>query len=221
MARILFAAGAVVMVAAMPAEKGRDSANLPAEHRHPDPNPSQSAQAPHPIEDIVDAVLTSETMTAMDEAAASMTTAFGEIIDDLGDFMVQRVKDLPDTIKQVSDTVSKAVNDGGEQVVIVVKGVRRRMQNGTAVAGTTVVNTVDKMADAANSSKTVASLQDLHQRMAVSFSRIIGSLFYNMDEIDTAVADGIRRITTASNPHALYEDIHRPSSQQNEVEVVS
>lgn len=54
-------------------------------------------------------------MTAMDEAAASMTSAFGEIIDDLGDFVVQRVKDLPETIKQVSDTVSKAVNEGGEQ----------------------------------------------------------------------------------------------------------
>lgn len=54
----------------------------------------------------------------MDEAAAKMTTAFGEIIDDLGDFVVARVKDLPDTIKQVSDTVSKAVNDGGEQVSV-------------------------------------------------------------------------------------------------------
>ena len=60
-------------------------------------------------------------MSAMDEAAAKMTTAFGEIIDDLGDFMVQGVKDLPDTIKQVSDTVSKAVNDGGEQVSLAKK----------------------------------------------------------------------------------------------------
>lgn len=50
LARILFAAGAVVMVAAVPLEeKGRGAANLPAEHRHP------STQTPHPIEDIVDA----------------------------------------------------------------------------------------------------------------------------------------------------------------------
>lgn len=61
-------------------------------------------------------VLSSKTLSAVDEAAAHVTNAFGDIIDDLGDFVVQRVKDLPDTIKQVSDTVNKAVNDGREQV---------------------------------------------------------------------------------------------------------
>ncbi|XP_045102116.1 uncharacterized protein LOC123498765 [Portunus trituberculatus] len=214
--RILLVAGVVVAVVAAPLEEtGRDGSKLPAEHRHP------ATQTPHPIEDIVEAVLTSETVNAMDEAAAKMTTAFGEIIDDLGDFVVARVKDLPDTIKQVSDTVSKAVNDGGEQVVIVVKGVRNRVQNHTASAGTTMVKTVDRVATAANSSRTVASLQDLHQRMAVSFSRILGSLFYNMDEIDTAVADGIRRITSVNLPPVDSESIHHPPSQQNEVETLS
>lgn len=52
----------------------------------------------------------------MDEAAARVTNVFGDMIDDLGDFVVQRVKDLPATIKQVSDTVSQAVNEGREQV---------------------------------------------------------------------------------------------------------
>lgn len=49
------------------------------------------------------------------------------------------------------------------QVVIVVKGVRNRVQNHTASAGTTMVKTVDRVATAANSSRTVASLQDLRE----------------------------------------------------------
>ncbi|XP_050720816.1 uncharacterized protein LOC127000798 [Eriocheir sinensis] len=216
LARFLLAVGVVVVavVAAPTEEKG-----LPAEHRQS----STQAQTPHPIEDIMDAVLNSETVSAVDEAAAQVTSVFGEIIDDLGDFVVQRVKDLPDTIKQVSDTVSKAVSDGREQVVIVVKGVRNRVHNHTTAAVPTVVKTVDRVANATTSSKTAASFQDLHQRMAVSLSRIFGSLFYNMDEIDSAMADGIRRITVGdrNSNKADKASSQPPSQQQNEVEVLS
>lgn len=52
----------------------------------------------------------------MDAAAARLTTAVGQVVDDLGDFVVERVKDLPQTIKEVSDRVSHAVTEGSERV---------------------------------------------------------------------------------------------------------
>ncbi|KAK4320240.1 hypothetical protein Pmani_008891 [Petrolisthes manimaculis] len=184
---------------------------------------SHPTTTPHPIEDIVHAVLQSDTVSAMDEAAARLTTAVGQVVDDLGDFVVDRVKDLPQTIKEVSDRVSHAVTEGSERVVIMVKGVRQEMQNHTAGTGNTVTNTVDRVRTAANTSQTLASLQDLQERMTVSLTRIFGSLFVNLDKIDTAMADSIRQFSGGHEEDEGHSSNTRPtapSAHDNEIKVI-
>ncbi|KAG7166274.1 hypothetical protein Hamer_G011103 [Homarus americanus] len=155
--RVALAAAVVMVVVAAPSNKeGRESSQLPAEHRKGTPS-----STPHPMEDIVDAVLTSETMAAVDEAAARVTTAIGGVIDDLGNFVVNSVKELPDAIREVSEKVNQAIAEGGEQVVIIVKGVKTKVTNGTATR--TVTNTVDRVFQVANSSQTASSFKDLRK----------------------------------------------------------
>ncbi|KAK3881074.1 hypothetical protein Pcinc_014470 [Petrolisthes cinctipes] len=209
----------VVMVVVVEGAPAADSSHLHAEHRGPHP----TTTTPHPIEDIVHAVLQSDTVSAMDAAAARLTTAVGQVVDDLGDFVVDRVKDLPQTIKEVSDRVSHAVTEGSERVVIMVKGVRQEMQNHTAGTGNTVTNTVDRVRTAANASQTLASLQDLQERMAVSLTRIFGSLFVNLDKIDTAMADSIRQFSGGHEEDEGHSSNTRPtapSAHDNEIKVI-
>lgn len=49
-----------------------------------------------------------------------------------------------------------------------VKGVRQGVENHTDTAGSTVTNTVDRVMTAANTSQTLASLQDLRKLIMIS-----------------------------------------------------
>lgn len=211
--RVMMGAAAATVVMAAPGkpEAREDTTQLAAEHRKP-----VVSVTPHPVNDLVDALLKSDTMSAVDEAAARITSAVGEVVEDLGDFVVGTVKDLPNTIREVSTTVNKAMTDGSERVEIIVKRFRTRLVNETAVASKSVTNTVDRVHKAANSSQTVDSFMKLQERIAVTMGRIFASFVFNLDKIDSAVADGIRQASSTSPGISLTPVRTRPS-EENEI----
>ncbi|XP_042887505.1 uncharacterized protein LOC122263208 [Penaeus japonicus] len=193
---------ALILLAALGAASGapsdqqkesRVSSSLPAEHRQGLP-PIRVFET---LDATVDAVVNSKTVSAIDEAAAQVALLFGDVVEDVGDFVVDTVQDLPMTIERVSQRVGDAVQDGNERVVIVVKGVKRRAQD----THNATVATVDKVVDAFNTSQVASSFHKLGESIVTSFTRIVGSIFNNMEKIDSAVADSIRRVSVSAMPN--------------------
>ncbi|KAK8752990.1 hypothetical protein OTU49_001868 [Cherax quadricarinatus] len=208
--------GAVAAVVAAPGgklEAREDSSVLPVEHRYT----NTTSTTPHPVDDLMDALLQSETISAVDEAAARLTSAFGTAVEDLGDFVIGTVKDLPNTIRNLSSTVNKAVADGSERVVIVVKGLRNGVTDTTVEAGQRVTNTVDRVYNAANTSQTVSSFKDLQERIAVTMGRIFATFVFNLDKIDSAMADSIRQASGGKPGIATSNPVRVRPSEENEI----
>lgn len=61
-------------------------------------------------------MISSKTVAAIDEAAAQVALLFGDVVEDVGDFVVDTVQDLPQTIDRVSQRVGDAVESGNERV---------------------------------------------------------------------------------------------------------
>ncbi|XP_037801621.1 uncharacterized protein LOC119596444 [Penaeus monodon] len=174
-------------------EESRASSSLPVEHRQELP-PIRVLET---LDATVDAVINSKTVEAIDEAASQVALLFGDVVEDVGDFVVDTVQDLPQTINRVSQRVGDAVESGNERVVIVVKGVKRQVKDTQNMTMTTM----DKVVDAFNTSQVVSSFQKLGERLASSFTRIVGSIFNNMEKIDSAVAHSIRRVSESAMPN--------------------
>ncbi|XP_069973054.1 uncharacterized protein [Penaeus vannamei] len=189
---LLVALGAV-LGAPRDQEESRVSSSLPAEHRQGLP----PVRVLETLDATVDAVISSKTVAAIDEAAAQVALLFGDVVEDVGDFVVDTVQDLPQTIDRVSQRVGDAVESGNERVVIVVKGVKRKVKDTQNMTMTTV----DKVVDAFNTSQVVSSFQKLGETLATSFTRIVGSIFNNMEKIDSAVAHSIRRVSESTMPN--------------------
>ena len=62
--------------------------------------------------------MTSETVGVLDDITSRFVGVVGNIVDNLGDFVISTVDQLPGTIDTISRTVNSAVADGGEQVSI-------------------------------------------------------------------------------------------------------
>ncbi|XP_066947774.1 uncharacterized protein [Macrobrachium rosenbergii] len=193
MLAILCGAG---LVAGSPVEQGEAraaSSELPVEHRLKDPNVFDI------LGEMADTWLNSRTASALDEAASHLTKAVGGFVDNIGDFVVGTVKDIPSTIEKMTERVGEAVQDGGEQVMIIVKGVKKSSTNSTGSLGSGALHTVDRVFEAVNQSKTATSMQELDKSIRLSIARIGATILANMGNIDQAVANGIRVMTRTSN----------------------
>ncbi|CAL4165961.1 unnamed protein product [Meganyctiphanes norvegica] len=187
------------------AAAGRAS-DLPMEHRQ--------GQNGHPVDKFVDRVLSSETASALDSAAARIATVFGDIVDDIGDFVVSSVDDLPETIDRVSQRVNDAVSQNGEKVVIIVKGVRNRVSSARNETAEVAHNTVSKVGNALETSEVLPSLVTLGERLGSTLERIVDSIASNFGDIDKAVAGGIR-VSHPSNSDTVVNGQQQSAAQLN------
>ncbi|XP_064122775.1 uncharacterized protein LOC135226990 [Macrobrachium nipponense] len=184
------------------AEGRAASSELPMEHRLKDPSLFDI------LGEMTNTWLNSRTASALDEAASHLTKAVGGFVDNIGDFVVGKVKNIPSTIEKMTERVGEAVQDGGEQVMIIVKGVKRPSAFTSASTNSTVslgsgaggaLQTVDRVFEAVNQSKTATSMQELDKSIRLSIARIGATILANMGNIDQAVANGIRVMTRTGN----------------------
>ncbi|XP_068210563.1 uncharacterized protein [Palaemon carinicauda] len=190
MLAILCGAGLITGTPVEKADGRAASSDLPVEHRNKDPHPLDV------LGEMADTLLKSRTASALDEVASHFTKTLEGFVDNLGDFVVGTVKEIPSTIEKITERVGEAVQDGGEQVMIIVKGVRNSAKNSTTTLGSGPLLTVDKIFDAVNQSKTATSMQKLDDSIRLSIARIGATILANMGNIDDAVANGIRAMTS-------------------------
>ncbi|RXG51752.1 hypothetical protein Avbf_04038 [Armadillidium vulgare] len=79
-------------------------------------------------------VLSSKTMEVVDKAASSMVKLAGGVVEDLGDFFVQTIDQLPKTIEKLSSAVGKAVEDAFASLVGKFIGVTYKNANNISTA---------------------------------------------------------------------------------------
>ncbi|KAK7070874.1 hypothetical protein SK128_007005 [Halocaridina rubra] len=184
--------GAGLLTGAPTEQEGRSSSHLPMEHRNKDP-----ATHVDVVAELFDAMFKSETASAIDEAASQIASSFGGIIDNIGEFVVGTVKQIPDTIDMISQGVDAAMKNGEKAVVIVVKGLRDTVQNGTFVPILPSNQTVGQVFTAVNQSRTATTFEELDKRIRFNLGRIGGTVLANVDDIDKAIATSIRRVSGA------------------------
>ncbi|ROT80828.1 hypothetical protein C7M84_000426 [Penaeus vannamei] len=196
---LLVALGAV-LGAPRDQEESRVSSSLPAEHRQGLP----PVRVLETLDATVDAVISSKTVAAIDEAAAQVALLFGDVVEDVGDFVVDTVQDLPQTIDRVSQRVGDAVESGNERVVIVVKGVKRKVKDTQNMTMTTV----DKVVDAFNTSQVVSSFQKLGETLATSFTRIVG-FFWKWKKLTNKHKASVREYHAQQGHHRAGQETGR------------
>ncbi|KAL7637362.1 UNVERIFIED_CONTAM: hypothetical protein RMT77_012088 [Armadillidium vulgare] len=141
-----------------------------------------------PVDVVMDKVLSSKTMEVVDKAASSMVKLAGGVVEDLGDFFVQTIDQLPKTIEKLSSAVGKAVGERREKVIL-SNGSDQNQEN------IYLRNSTKKLATAVENSEFNNSLQKLEDAFASLVGKFIGVTYKNANNISTAFNNGIKRIT--------------------------